>query len=521
MTNSDRLFTLGGVLFASLGFLILLVGFAPQAHASTYLDDFEGDSGGTFLTPWATVTGSASGVSWFDISTVQAYSPTHSFGVSAVAPLNNSAQRSSYTTIASSTAGSLTSKVYVDSTISTALSTIFKYDISVRANTTQVGIGLSYTMNGGTYSFKWDCTTTDGCPLSLQNALIISSSSPLIPANTWTNVGVYWRDNAGARQYRIQAGTIDTGWKTASSSPSIQYVMLQHQSPNTGALDTDKIFFDNIQVQNGADAVDPDNVSTRIAITNPTQGTTTPSTTFTINANYTIGTDLSHFSLDGSVPNRVGINLVLQNALNGITTDLGTDYAISQAVGSYTYSTTTTATQSDYTLIATLVGDYGFTPAPSGCIPLPPFVTCTGSQNTSSLAFNTSTFSVANGTISLIGFNSTLTGARNALATTTCDVTHIGGCFQNALAFLFYPSPDALAQFQFLWYNIKSKPPFGYVTETITALSTLNETGTPAFSFGNIPFITAIFTPIKVGLASLLWLLFGVTFYTRLKHLDI
>lgn len=264
--------------------------------------------------------------------------------------------------------------------------------------------------------------------------------------------------------------------------------------------------------------------TTSITVINPTQGTTTPTTTFNIDLDYTIGSDLSTFSLDGSLPQQIGINLVLQNAANGQSTNLGTDFNISTTTGNFSYSTSTTAAQSDYTLIATLVGDYGFTPTPSGCEPIPPFVTCGGSQNVTTLvtALPAPTFSVANGAFPLLGFQVGSTTSRNGLATTTCDVIHVGGCFQNALTFLFFPSPDVLNQFSFLWSLIQNKPPFGYVSQTIVGLRGINASSTPAFSFGNIPLVSAIFTPFRTGLAGILWIGFFIAWYRgRLRHLDI
>lgn len=263
---------------------------------------------------------------------------------------------------------------------------------------------------------------------------------------------------------------------------------------------------------------------TSIQITNPTQGTSTPSTTFDIDATYTIGTDLSTFSIDGSLPTQIGINFTLLNVETNQQINLGTDYSISQGVGTYSYATTTTQAQSDYTLVATLVGDYGFTPPPAGCTPFPPFTTCTGSGNISTLAtaLPAPTFSVDNGLFPILGFQVGSTTSRSGLATTTCSITAIGGCFQNALAFLFFPSPDILNQFANLWSLIENKPPFGYVSQTITSLRTLNASSTPAFSFGDIPLVDTIFTPFRTGLAALLWVGFFIAWYRgRLRHLDI
>lgn len=254
-----------------LAILVLPVG----VKAATYFDDFEGSSGGTFLSGWAVVTGSANSVGWFANSTVQSFSSSHSFGVSAASPANNAAQRTQYVSVASSTQGSLEGELYVDSTISTNLTQAFVFGMSQLAGTSQRSVGLRYRINAGAgaYGLTWDCSTLDGCPSSMSNLVIVSSSTPIIPPNTWTKINLYWRDNSGARQYRIIVqGVWDTGWKTASSSPAFISTMIQHQSPNSGALDTDKIFFDDVKVQTDGDMpfiADPTNTNTRIDTVDP------------------------------------------------------------------------------------------------------------------------------------------------------------------------------------------------------------------------------------------------------------
>lgn len=103
-----------------------------------------------------------------------------------------------------------------------------------------------------------------------------------------------------------------------------------------------------------------------------------------------------------------------------------------------------------------------------------------------------------------------------------CGLFEFGCQFQKALTFLFVPSDTILDKFSNLWQNIAEKKPFGYVTHTITQLSQLNTSGTPAFDLGTIPFMDSIFTPFRTLIASILWALFAVYFYkNRLIHLDI
>jgi hypothetical protein len=275
----------------------------------------------------------------------------------------------------------------------------------------------------------------------------------------------------------------------------------------------------------GANPTPPAPLVTSITLTQPTQGTTTPTTTLDIAADYTVGDDLPNFSLDGSLPSQIGIRLTLQNNTTGGTINLGTDFSIATSTGTHTYATTTVQTQGDYTLIAELVGIYGtYLPAPPDCTPLPPFQTCSGTtQSTATLATSLPppTFSLANGTFPLLGFTVGSSTSRNGLATTTCSITAIGGCFQNALAFLFYPTAS-LDQFSTLWQTVQNKPPFGYVSQTLNSLRSLNASSTPAFSFGTLPLMDSIFTPFRTGLSALLWLGFFIVFYRgRLRHLDI
>ena len=137
---------------------------------------------------------------------------------------------------------------------------------------------------------------------------------------------------------------------------------------------------------------------------------------------------------------------------------------------------------------------------------------------------------VSNALLSQFGLTDLGNTSGLAVGTTTasapCGITQIQGCFQNALVYLFYPSTASLSQFSNVWTSIEYKPPFGYVIQTITAVQAVNDTGAPTFYFGTsstmvLPFQSVIFSPIRAGLAALLWLLFAIVFYMRLKHLDI
>jgi hypothetical protein len=103
-----------------------------------------------------------------------------------------------------------------------------------------------------------------------------------------------------------------------------------------------------------------------------------------------------------------------------------------------------------------------------------------------------------------------------------CSTFDIGCQFQKALTFLFTPSSNTLDRFRNLWQNISEKKPFGYVTVTINQLKSLDTGGSQAFSFGSIPFVDELFTPFRSLFAGILWALFAIYFFMhRLRHLDI
>lgn len=103
-----------------------------------------------------------------------------------------------------------------------------------------------------------------------------------------------------------------------------------------------------------------------------------------------------------------------------------------------------------------------------------------------------------------------------------CTTFDIGCQFQKAIMFLFYPSEDVLTRFSNIWQSISTKAPFGYITTTINSLKALNTQSAHAFEIGTVPFQDTIFSPVKIALGSILWVLYAIYFYQRrLKHIDI
>lgn len=107
-------------------------------------------------------------------------------------------------------------------------------------------------------------------------------------------------------------------------------------------------------------------------------------------------------------------------------------------------------------------------------------------------------------------------------AYTTCSITDIAGCLQNAIVYLFYPSPGALSSFNDLYDTFKNKPPFGYISAVQTALNGINDTETSAFTLETMPILdTYIFTPVRTALIWVLWVAFVFIFYRRLSNIHL
>lgn len=130
------------------------------------------------------------------------------------------------------------------------------------------------------------------------------------------------------------------------------------------------------------------------------------------------------------------------------------------------------------------------------------------------------TFSVYVDPASILGI--TDFGELVGLATTTCSISNLAGCFQNALMFVFYPSETVLNKFADLKGIIENKPPFGYVTVYTGQLSELSAEASSTFTLeieDNIK--EKIFDPLRTGLSSILWVCFGFWFFNRIRKQEL
>lgn len=103
-----------------------------------------------------------------------------------------------------------------------------------------------------------------------------------------------------------------------------------------------------------------------------------------------------------------------------------------------------------------------------------------------------------------------------------CAITSLTGCFKNAIIWTFYPTADTIARYNSLVELIQKKPPIGYFTIVKSSIGGLSATSTSAFNI-TIPahLQQYIFSPVDIGIASILWIYFVFMFYKRLKHIQI
>ncbi len=103
-----------------------------------------------------------------------------------------------------------------------------------------------------------------------------------------------------------------------------------------------------------------------------------------------------------------------------------------------------------------------------------------------------------------------------------CGISDISACVTNALAWAFVPDDTIFDQFGTLKDDIKNKPPFGYFTSAVNAVSSIRGTDTPQFTLEqSSPLMTYIFTPIRTGLAWVMYLAGLFWLYKRVTNIVI
>lgn len=116
----------------------------------------------------------------------------------------------------------------------------------------------------------------------------------------------------------------------------------------------------------------------------------------------------------------------------------------------------------------------------------------------------------------------TSTDNLTGLATSTCSITNVSGCVQNAVAFLFYPNQAVFDRFKTLQVNVQTHAPFGYVYTLIHQINNTSGAATPDFTLDIATSTQAdLFTPIKNGIAAILWALAAFWFLKRIRDLHL
>jgi hypothetical protein len=112
-------------------------------------------------------------------------------------------------------------------------------------------------------------------------------------------------------------------------------------------------------------------------------------------------------------------------------------------------------------------------------------------------------------------------GCESASSITEVAVCAFSTSMQQLLTLFFGVEPGILDGFVHLSNDIKNKPPIGYLTAIISDFGSLDGSGSGSYTL-SIPteLQTAIFDPLKTGIAIILWLVFGVWLLNRIRHFN-
>ena len=241
----------------------------------------------------------------------------------------------------------------------------------------------------------------------------------------------------------------------------------------------------------------PVNTSTHIVRIIPENGTTTASTTAIGAEVYINSNDLSSTTAYNpqiqmtltSPDNGTNLTFYFPSAAGSITT-----------AGDQTFSATTTLQDGLYNVTTLLT--------------VPPFGQFPGQaydSTTTSFIVNESTFLA-------------LQSSQYGIATTTCNVSNIAGCFQNALVYLFWPNASAIASYSTFQALIYQKPPVGYfslVQNALNGVTSTSSTSSIPWSSGTLSYGGSVFSSLRLGIAGILWFFFLIEFWHRIRNIKI
>lgn len=131
-----------------------------------------------------------------------------------------------------------------------------------------------------------------------------------------------------------------------------------------------------------------------------------------------------------------------------------------------------------------------------------------------------SSFTIASGTLVAVG-NTEIYSAVDAETPRylDCSISNITNCFINALIYTFLPSDTTLNRFLSLRETLATVIPFGYFVYIYDTLNNIELDGTSPL-IPTLPFQDAIFTPLRTGVAFILWFWFAFVLYRRFKTIE-
>lgn len=193
--------------------------------------------------------------------------------------------------------------------------------------------------------------------------------------------------------------------------------------------------------------------------------------------------------------------------------DSGNFSNVGEVISPYTLddiSTTTTVLNASFLddgVYDLAVGFYNNNAVFSGVVPFPD-------------SYIYSSFEIASGTLIAVGtpefYSASETENPRYL---DCSITNITNCFINALTFVFIPSDNTLNRFLSLRNTLENTIPFGYFIQVYDGILGINLDESD-YLIENMPFQDTIFTPLKTGIATGLWVIFAFILYRRFKSLE-
>lgn len=105
----------------------------------------------------------------------------------------------------------------------------------------------------------------------------------------------------------------------------------------------------------------------------------------------------------------------------------------------------------------------------------------------------------------------------------TCDTTDVFCFLRNALRWAVEIDTSVFNKFTLLKDELAQKPPFGYITSLFTEINSLNNNpANEIFVLQQVtPITEQIFSPLRTGLAWLLWFVFAFALFHRFKDINI